>query len=113
MAMYTNVSQRLIHAPDGTMMIPGQPVEVAGECSDNAGFQDLVDSGDIKAGEVAPEELEKVRQERQDARQEQADMTRQEQEHRSQPAQTQHAQHAQHPPQQQQPQPQPRPTPTR
>lgn len=71
MAMYTNISQRLIHTHDGTMMVPGQAVEVSDEAAGNEGFKDLVESGDIKAGDApSPEEMEKLRQERADKEQE-------------------------------------------
>lgn len=71
MAMYTNVSQRLIHASDGTMMVPGQAVEVSDEAAGNEQFQALVESGDIKSGDApTPEEMEKLQQERANKEQE-------------------------------------------
>lgn len=98
MAVYTNVTTRLINLPDGSQCIPGQASEVSEEVADNQGFKDLVDSGDIVAGEVAPDKLEEVRAERQAKQFEQASNPQAQQ------------QQPQARPQQQQPTPTPQPT---
>ena len=71
MALFTNMSTRLICLPDGVNMLPGMPVEVSGEVADNEQFQDLVELGDIKAGEAPPpEEMAKIQEDRAQKQQE-------------------------------------------
>ena len=63
MAVYTNITRRLINLPDGTQCIPGQACEVSDDMSGNEGFKAMVDAGEIVSGEVAPDKLDEARAE--------------------------------------------------
>jgi len=64
MPKFTNISQHLIHTHMGTMMLPGMPMDLSDEESNNDQFQDMVTAGDIVAGELTPEQKEQQEQRR-------------------------------------------------